>query len=703
MEPTILAACSLDQWALDFQGNRARIIESIVQAKREHGAKIRIGGELEIPGYGCEDHFLEKDTVLHCWDVCYDVLRLTLTPPYDDILVTVGMPVIHLGVAYNCSIFIRGGKLLLIAPKLLLADEGNYRESRWFTAWKQGTNLHEFFLPDAIRELTGQKLVPFGTALLRSEDGYIIGSECCEELWGPLPTSTTLFLQGAHVVVNISGSYFTFGKIRRRVDLLKSATKNGGIYMYANAQGCDGARVYFDGGSMIAMNGNVLCMGSQYSLKEIEVMTATVDLSEVTRFRLGTPSRGIQAERSLIDRYEIVEIPGFKLKLDSVVGLTLPAEVEFHSIEVEIANIPACWLWDYLRRSGARGFFLPLSGGADSSSVLAIVGNMCQLVLKGLQSFTGMNLEVLFSDVKRICGSIPTDAKELCNTIMHTAFLATINNSPVTQERAKHLALEVGSYHIEGSIDGDIDAFVAGFQKMTGFEAPKFKLNGGTATEDLALQNLQARSRMITSYMLAQLLPQNRGKPGYLLVLGSAILDEGLTGYMTKYDCSSADINPIGGIAKKDLKRFLLWAAENLGYSVLGSVCSAVPTAELTPIPEGSLESAQSDEADIGLTFDQISAMSRLRKIGRCGPLSMFKALCYTWSTLSRSEIAVAVKKFFTRYSANRHKMTTLTPALHCEDYSADDNRFDLRPFLYNVKWQAQFEAIDRLVSELET
>ena len=29
-------------------------------------------------------------------------------------------------------------------------------------------------------------------------------------------------------------------------------------------------------------------------------------------------------------------------------------------------------------------------------------------------------------------------------------------------------------------------------------------------------------------------------------MLGSANVDEALRGYMTKYDCSSADINPIG-------------------------------------------------------------------------------------------------------------------------------------------------------------
>jgi hypothetical protein len=44
--------------------------------------------------------------------------------------------------------------------------------------------------------------------------------------------------------------------------------------------------------------------------------------------------------------------------------------------EEEIALGPACWLWDYLRRSGMAGFFLPLSGGADSASTATIVGTL---------------------------------------------------------------------------------------------------------------------------------------------------------------------------------------------------------------------------------------------------------------------------------------------------------------------------------------
>lgn len=41
---------------------------------------------------------------------------------------------------------------------------------------------------------------------------------------------------------------------------------------------------------------------------------------------------------------------------------------------------PPMWMWDYLRRSGARGFFLPLSGGADSAAVAAMVANMSRMV-----------------------------------------------------------------------------------------------------------------------------------------------------------------------------------------------------------------------------------------------------------------------------------------------------------------------------------
>ena len=61
-------------------------------------------------------------------------------------------------------------------------------------------------------------------------------------------------------------------------------------------------------------------------------------------------------------------------------------------------------------------------------------------------------------------------------------------------------------------------------------------------------------------------------------------------------------------------------------------------------------------------------------------------------------QVANKVKFFFRHYSINRHKMTVLTPSYHADCYSPDDNRFDQRQFLYNVKWPWQFNAIDQEV-----
>ena len=64
--------------------------------------------------------------------------------------------------------------------------------------------------------------------------------------------------------------------------------------------------------------------------------------------------------------------------------------------------------------------------------------------------------------------------------------------------------------------------------------------------------------------------------------------------------------------------------------------------------------------------------------------------------------MADKVKTFFTHYAINRHKMTTLTPSYHAENYSPDDNRFDLRQFLYNTAWPRQSQCIDALAAEYE-
>lgn len=79
-----------------------------------------------------------------------------------------------------------------------------------------------------------------------------------------------------------SGSYFELRKAYITVDLVKSATfKSGGCYLFSNLRGCDGARVYFNGGSTITLNGRILNRGQEFSLEDVEVTTATFDLEDI--------------------------------------------------------------------------------------------------------------------------------------------------------------------------------------------------------------------------------------------------------------------------------------------------------------------------------------------------------------------------------------------------------------------------------------
>lgn len=629
----------------------------------------------------------------------------------DDILCDIGMPVQHLGVRYNCRVFCLNRKILAIRPKLHLADDGNYRETRWFTTWKRRNEIEDHVLGQVLAEATGQDRVPFGQAAVSALDA-LVAAETCEELWTPDSPHIGQALAGVEIIGNGSGSHHQLRKLDVRLRHIVSATaKCGGVYVYSNQRGCDGGRLYYDGCALIVVNGEVVAQAEQFSLADVEVVTATVNLEDVRSYRAAVSSRMEQASGAR--RIPTVKAPSFCLGTPGANYVTLPPtlsrSLRIHSPEEECALGPACWLWDYLRRSQAAGFFLPLSGGADSSSVAAIVGVMCGLAVDAAaaEETNGEGGSVA-SEVRRLMGlegkeALPRDPRELANYVLHTCFMGTENSSRATRVRAGDLAGQIGAHHSNITIDAIVSAVVGVFRVLTG-KVPRFSSRGGTSVEDLALQNIQARLRMVMAYLLAQLLPWTRGRRGFLLVLGSANVDESLRGYLTKYDCSSADLNPIGGISKVDLRRLLGWAARERGYVALAEIAAAPPTAELRPLPEGAAESdehSQIDEEDMGMTYDELSQFGRLRKVARCGPVSMFQNLLSAWRHLSPAEIAAKVKRFFYFYSINRHKMTTLTPSYHAEEYSPDDNRFDLRPFLYPTGWRRQFAVIDSMLGGL--
>ena len=109
------------------------------------------------------------------------------------------MPILHKGVSYNCRVILLNRCVIGIRPKLFLANDGNYREMRYFTPWHVDQHvrplfafgeLQEFQLPpvvldavDCTRQPT-TGTVPIGIFAVQTLDAAI-GFETCEELFTP--------------------------------------------------------------------------------------------------------------------------------------------------------------------------------------------------------------------------------------------------------------------------------------------------------------------------------------------------------------------------------------------------------------------------------------------------------------------------------------------------------------------------------------
>ncbi len=272
-------------------------------------------------------------------------------------------------------------------------------------------------------------------------------------------------------------------------------------------------------------------------------------------------------------------------------------EPRYHKPEEEIALGPACWLWDYCED-------LVLQVTSYLSVVVSILAqyshyvfSMCRLVIAAIkegdeQVYQRRNTPLSGNDVD----VFKMSAQDFCGRVFSSAFMGMKEqSSKETRSRAQELAEAIGSHHIDCNIDEVFNAVKHLVSTTLNFE-PKFKVHGGSQAENLALQNFQSRTRMILSYAFGQLLPTTQGRAGGLLVLGSANVDEALRGYLTKYDCSSADINPIGGISKTDLIRFIAWAEHAFELPILQEFIDATPLPSSNP---STSDYVQSDEVDM--------------------------------------------------------------------------------------------------------
>ena len=102
--------------------------------------------------------------------------------------------------------------------------------------------------------------------------------------------------------------------------------------------------------------------------------------------------------------------------------------------------------------------------------------------------------------------------------------------------------------------------------------------------EKLSQGNLKARLRMSTLYAVANAMNY--------MVVGTDNAPESYTGYFTKYGDGGVDILPISSLTKAEVRAW----ARVIGLPM--RIATRVPTAGLWP--------GQTDESELGITYDQI-------------------------------------------------------------------------------------------------
>ena len=686
-----IAHCNLNQSAIDFNGNKRRIFESI-RRSRELKCTYRACQELEIPGYGCMDHFKELDTYKHSWEVLADMLE---DPDLlaGDIIVETSMAVIHRGASFNCKIILFNRKIILIRPKLFLADGGAGNESRWFVAYSpmNDNRLEQFLLPKRISEITGQTNCPFGIATIKTKDADI-SLEICEEVWRLNSPSRSQILN-SDILFGCNGSYFSIDKLKKRISTIKSGVQNfSGAYVYCNAVGCDGDRIYFDGANIVVQNGEIIDIGEKCSLEEVNVTTVVIDLTQIRQSKLSDICN--MREAADFKEYNCVHVD-FHISSEESKKLITNKPIKFVNdpIAVQIMDATSGYLWDYLRKSGARGFYLPLSGGADSGVTALLVYNFAERILEGFKRGS----EFITSTFRRIIKNpefTPETPRDIVKEILFTCYLPSQYSSDDSKQRADDIAKFVGSNHIVCDITPLIDEF-SKIAKMFLEKQAKFASEGGSLQEDISLQNVQARCRMVICYLFAQLAPVKYNKDGFLLVMGTGNVNETILGYFTKYDCSSGDINLIGSVSKKNIYKIFKQMYEKYKDPSIKAIWDAKPSAELRP-PNATGE--QTDTADIGLTYNDIFSLTQLRNVSEYGIVSSFEYLCDILPDVDKELIYVKLRRFYQLYRTNRHKTTILTPSVHISSNSCDDARYDFRPFLYESNFDYEFQQIESLI-----
>lgn len=613
-----VAAATLNQTPLDWEGNKKRILEKIKKAK-DQGVDFLCLPELCITGYGCEDAFFYDFVTEKALKITQEIAETV-----DKMVVAVGLPLDFENALYNCVAVLHCNKIIGIVPKQNLSSDGIHYEKRWFKEWPSKLTFNFFSkLISNDETLIGDLIFGFGDVIL--------GFEICEDAWVIDRPGNSLAKRGVNLIFNPSASHFAFDKTKTRESFIKEGSRAFNcVYVYSNLIGNESGRIIFDGDCFIAQNGKTLSHFNM--LDDIFSYVVNINLSNTKKIQSASFKPNLDKET------EIVEFEQFWNAEQEFSQTRFPYHSNIETKFEQFEAITTLGLYDYMRKSKSSGYVVSLSGGIDSA--------VCALL------------------VYLMCFEYKLNTKEILTCV----YQKTKNSSKETEQAAQELAKSIGASY--SCID--VDELSNKYKKLTEI------IIGRELTwekDDIALQNIQARVRSPSVWMVANV--KNA------ILLSTSNRSEAAVGYATLDGDTSGGLAPIAGVDKQFL---IEWINHNTVTrssfykpvrDALNLVLSTKPTAELRPA-----EKTQTDEKDL-MPYVVLDKIERLAIHDKQSPKDVLNYLTNELSLyFTKEELSSYVKKFFQLWARNQYKRERYAVSFHLDDANLDPRSWCRFPVL---------------------
>lgn len=344
----------------------AEKIEHLINEADKQNAHIIVFPELSITGYTCGDLFsqqlLLEEAEMSLIQILSDTRQL-------DIISIIGLPVVVNSTIINAAAVIQKGKILGIAAKTYLPNYKEFYEKRWFTSSARLDETHV--------RLCGQ-IIPIGSNLLFETSQTTFGIEICEDLWSTIPPSSTLSLQGAEIIFNLSADNENIGKHKYLCSLIsqQSARCISGYVFSSCGFGESTTDVVFAGNGLIYENGNLLAHGKRFSMEE-QLVFSEIDVDRLRAERrinttFSANKGNLDGKKAVRIFTEVINQKPITLTRKFNTHPFVPSPKDLNEFCEETFSIQVAGLSQRLVHTHSKNVVIGISGGLDSTLALLV-------------------------------------------------------------------------------------------------------------------------------------------------------------------------------------------------------------------------------------------------------------------------------------------------------------------------------------------